>query len=224
MLLKGTHQECQYSLLRCKIIPRYHFPIDFEGNLILSDKLKANMSVCNGGYYDEFLQQQLTNERRYRQGLRDKNFVDAASSKDVLMLSSPICWTKNPGNLQLLDVIEERRDEYNGTSSNLEQLCISWDVVKILQDDNGGRFLLRRRLMKGIHKGNSSDTQSTVDASVDDEKKVDTASWRIMSDDECQKLVSNQLSKNDSSTSKCEKNTFASSFSTVSSASSSKRI
>ena len=78
--------------------------------------------------------------------------------------------------------------------------------------------------MNGIHKDVSNDSLSTTDESAADEKNINAASWRIMSDDECQKLVSNQLSKNDSSTGKCEKYTFASSMSVVSTTSSSKRI
>ena len=206
-------------MLLHKILPRFQFPIDFKGDIKLSGTTNGIEDAV--GCYDSYLRRQLGKERELKQRTSKSKLIIAASPKDVLLASSKVCWRSNPGNLQFLELINQRKDEYNNAkTSKLDQLCISWDIVKSIQDDFGGRFLLRKRINEieqdsSNSSGGRFDDPTTTD-SYDDEEEMSSqdddddtnseeeddtanvlniASWYIMSDDYCQQYVTKEPSK-----------------------------
>ena len=193
------------------------------------------------------LVQRRINYSREREEVIDKmKYTDTATASDVLMMPSNGSRNKrhkhepcvvvndrlkfekdelnqffeqNPGNMKLLILLRERQDEYNQTSSYLEKICISWEIVKVIQEDMNGQFLELQVEPDGkkditIHPIDNNvrgETACNANESRDDEggssEKKDSSrrgdddhfpfnsvvSWRILSDDECQELVSEKL-------------------------------
>lgn len=65
--------------------------------------------------------------------------VDIASNKDVL-LGRGLPYQTHPGNIHLSKLIEERQDEYND-APKFQKTVITWEIVKRVQEEFGGRFL-----------------------------------------------------------------------------------
>ena len=109
------------------------FPIDQNGNL-------------KKGVVDEYIQRLKTWEEeaeRNRSQRMDEmpGDVELATSKDVLLgRGSP--YQTHPGNIRLGKIIETRQDEFN-KAPRFQKTVITWEIVKVIQRDIGGRFLER---------------------------------------------------------------------------------
>ena len=67
--------------------------------------------------------------------------VEIATSKDVLLgRGSP--YQTHPGNIRLGRIIETRQFEFNN-APRFQKTVITWEIVKLIQRDVGGRFLER---------------------------------------------------------------------------------
>ena len=121
----GTHQECQYELMTFGI-PISIFPVDITG------EMRKNFA-------EEFIAKCRAREQALREKETKANQIDAATDRDIL-LGRGRPSQNHAGNVQLAKLIEERHSSYT-KADRFEKLCISWDIVKLIQSDRGGKFL-----------------------------------------------------------------------------------
>ena len=92
-----------------------------------------------GNFIREFIESRKAKERELKDKEANTNQVDAATDSDIL-LGRGRPSQNHAGNVQLAKLIEERHPIYS-KADRFEKLCISWDIVKLVQNDIGGRFL-----------------------------------------------------------------------------------
>lgn len=65
--------------------------------------------------------------------------VGAANNADVLLGKGWSC-QNHPGNLELAKLIEGRQMMYHN-ASKFDKVCMSWELLRYVQNEMGGRFL-----------------------------------------------------------------------------------
>ena len=111
-----------------------------------------------------------------------------ATDKDVL-LGRGIPYQNHPGNVRLSKIIEQRLDEFNNASTKFHKTIITWDVLKTVQEEYGGRFLEK-------------------DGSGDDDGNFATMTWKVCSNNAARFKVAygfrslNKIHRRDASTGK----------------------
>ena len=135
----GTHHmECQYQLLSYGI-PTSALSVDSDGNVRhdIIENYIAKQEIRDSKLLDSIQQQE---------SATDSNngciYVTCATDKDVL-LGRGVPYFTHPGNVQLTAIIEQRKDEIDHCSTKFEKTALSWDIVKQVQQDLGGRFLVK---------------------------------------------------------------------------------
>ena len=129
----GSHQECQYSLMTFGIA-KESLPLNEHGELVNDQFLEALR-----------IQKQKEENLEHFQRLeigptsKDAGLVIEATDNDCLLGKGWPC-QHHPGNLKLAALIEHRREQHN-CADKFEKVCISMDVVNIIQKQLGGRFL-----------------------------------------------------------------------------------
>ena len=121
----GTHQECQYELMTFGI-PISSFPVDIMGEM-------------RDYFAEEFIDKCRAREQAVKEKETTTNQIAAATDSDIL-LGRGRPSQNHAGNVQLAKLIEERHPAYT-KADRFEKLCISWDIVKLVQSDRGGKFL-----------------------------------------------------------------------------------
>ena len=124
----GGHVECQYALMSFGIPPSV-LGVDHEGN-IKKEFIMACIKRHSTQDVPSFETQQVGH---------NSLAVDVASNKDVL-LGRGLPYQTHPGNIHLSKLIEERQDEYND-APKFHKTVITWEIVKRVQEEVGGRFL-----------------------------------------------------------------------------------
>jgi hypothetical protein len=135
-VLAGSHQECQYELM-ANGVPLDSFPIDFQGNL----KNDSFLAAVDAQRKRE-LPAPAKSEKEDKEEEDGERGVDGTFRKDVLVGLQPPYSPHNIGNLHLTGLIRKLQSKYD-SSSTMDKICISWDIVKIIQEDLGGRFLVK---------------------------------------------------------------------------------
>jgi hypothetical protein len=128
-------------------IPTRIFPVDNQGR-------KVDYIVSN------FIETRKRKEEERRQEEKAQNLYDAALNNDILLGRGKPS-QNHPGNVHLARLIEDRRASYY-EANRFDKLCISWEIVKMMQRDRGGRFL---------------------------EKDESTGAWRVVPDDVAREKV-----------------------------------
>lgn len=156
--------ECQYELLSFGISS---LTVDLDGNFkkeLVEEYIKSQKALEK--------QRQQDNERFEKSTERDNNATSkpfalagaariVATDKDVL-LGRGIPYQNHPGNIRLSKIIEQRLDEFNNASTKFHKTIITWDVLKTVQEEYGGRFLEK-------------------DGSSDDDGNFATMTWKVCS-------------------------------------------
>lgn len=116
--------EVRYSLQNFGI-PYGSLPVDFDGNM---DTLKLQA----------FVQEHITISAQRRQA--EAGLLLHPLSTDVLMGRG---WhqQEHPGNLELVRIVEEHRQEYKA-ARKLNKTKLNWTIVETVKE-SGGRFLQR---------------------------------------------------------------------------------
>lgn len=131
----GSHQECLYKLIQFGI-PQSIWPLDISG--MLRPEMISQYDV-----FDRFVssqRQREEDEKIKRMELQAaSNTIDAATDLDVLLGRGKPS-QRHPGNLQLSKLIEERQLEYH-SADKARKVELSWEIVKAVQYELGGRFL-----------------------------------------------------------------------------------
>ena len=147
-LSQGGHVECQYALMSYGL-PSSLFPYDHEGNmkndfidrciksskaaypeseLVVTDTVKS----CSDAGEDTDINMT---------GHNIGDYVEVATDRDVL-LGRGVPYQSHPGNIHLAKLIEEK-DESFSKASKFDKTVITWELVKVIQDEYSGRFLER---------------------------------------------------------------------------------
>jgi hypothetical protein len=135
LVLAGSHQECQYELM-ANGVPLDSFPIDFQGNL----KKKLFLSAVDAQRKRELATPAKSLKEEKEKEDDDECGVDGTFRKDVLVGLQQPCSRHNIGNLHLTGLIRKLQSKYD-SSSTVDKICITWEIVKMIQEDLGGRFL-----------------------------------------------------------------------------------
>merc|ERR1712017_41135 len=66
--------------------------------------------------------------------------VEVPTNSDILCGQSRVC-ASHPGNRTFQNVLDQFAHQYDNATSKQEKMCMTKEVVRIIQVDNGGRFL-----------------------------------------------------------------------------------
>ena len=175
----GSHIECQYQLMSYGIHPKM-LPVDEEGkvrsnvveNCINRQRAKernpiqTNIGVPTGGgpgtienravtppisvSIDDAANRRITtSSKQAKQGLVYIKEEDITNSDVLLGRGVPI--QSHPGNVYLAKVIEEHALEHKRLPKG-EKVCLTWKIVKMIQQDCNGRFL--EKVTTTVHNDN----------------------------------------------------------------------
>ena len=155
----GGHMECQYALMSYGI-PIEALTIDQNGNIrhdVIENCIQRYKIREERKKETQARPQQVQKEAAPASTSDDgstpnavsttsttiiNDTISAATDKDVL-LGRGIPYQFHPGNKVLSNLIDSKMDEYFHCSSKFEKTMVSWNIVKYIQTDIGGRFLER---------------------------------------------------------------------------------
>ena len=121
----GSHQECAYHLLTFGI-PISILPFDADGNLTNDEHLRRIARI-----------KEIEEKRKSAEALAGK--IVTANTNDVV-LGRGKSFQNHPGNQKLSMIIEQNQTRYQLANRN-DKTTISKDLVALVQNDMGGRFL-----------------------------------------------------------------------------------
>ena len=166
----GGHVECQYALMSFGI-PLSSLTIDLSGNFkscLVDEYIERQRSIEKERRHQK-QQSQAVNLISNTSDPKPSPFVAVpvvrikATNNDVL-LGRGIPYQKHPGNIRLSQIIEQRLDEFNNASTKFQKTILTWDVLKTVQEQYGGRFLEK-------------------DGKTDDDGDFATMKWKVCSND-----------------------------------------
>ena len=143
----GCHMECQYALMSYGI-PSTLFLLDYEGNMKAGavDRCVNNTKAAYPEQADLIESDAVLSSGAGVSAKHKKNYnvgdlVEVATDIDVL-LGRGVPYQSHPGNMKLSKLIEESEEKFN-KASKFDKTVITWELVKVVQDEYGGRFLER---------------------------------------------------------------------------------
>ena len=89
--------------------------------------------------YFKLLQDYQQKEHFAKQQRYSVDKIGAANNRDVLLGKGWSC-QNHPGNLELARLIEGRQAQYLN-ASKFDKVCMSWELLRYVQNEMGGRFL-----------------------------------------------------------------------------------